>query len=173
MPFFQSMAIRFAIKNVLESSGIETELAAHIGSVASVYTAAIFQNPDHYSGYQVLADSISKDFDLENQMVTDSDVLALVGEMENISASQLSELSEIEARSSEIEARLLKIKAQNYISNLAKKYNALHNSDSSKIEAVFSQIDLAQARITKDQEEIQSLAKETDDLLNQLEYKAS
>lgn len=40
------------------------------------------------------------------------------------------------------------------------------------IQGTFAQIDLAQARIIKEQEEIQVLAKETDDLLNQLEYKA-
>ena len=44
----------------------------------------------------------------------------------------------------------------------------MDSSDSNKIEEIFSQIDLAQARILKDQEEINSLAKETDDLLNQL-----
>jgi len=45
--------------------------------------------------------------------------------------------------------------------------------DSKKTEEIFSRIDLAQARIAKDQEEIQFLAAETDELLNQLEYKAS
>jgi DUF1009 family protein len=48
-----------------------------------------------------------------------------------------------------------------------------HNSNTIKTEEIFSRIDLAQARISKDQEEIQSLAKETDDLLNQLESMAS
>lgn len=41
------------------------------------------------------------------------------------------------------------------------------------LQGTFDRIDLAQARILKEQEEIQVLAKETDDLLNQLEYKAS
>lgn len=107
---------------------------------------------------------------LENQMITDSDGLVLVDEMENISASQL---SEIEALSSEIKAKLLEIDLKNVLSKKYSNFEEHQNSDSSRIEAVFSQIDLAQARITKDQEEIQSLAKETDDLLNQLEYKAS
>ena len=49
----------------------------------------------------------------------------------------------------------------------------LNNLDNSKIREIFSQIDLAQARITKDQEEIDVLAKETDELLNKLEYMAS
>lgn len=47
------------------------------------------------------------------------------------------------------------------------------NSDQRVIQEVLDLIDRTQARITKDQEEIQSLAKETDELLNQLEYKAS
>ncbi|MGL6345194.1 MAG: hypothetical protein ACRC80_39340, partial [Waterburya sp.] len=64
-------------------------------------------------------------------------------------------------------------KADAFRKAIKEHYNALHNSDSSKIEAIFSEIDLAQARITKDQEEIHSLAKKTDYLLNQLEYKAS
>ena len=42
-----------------------------------------------------------------------------------------------------------------------------------KLQAIFHQIDLAQARIKKEQEEIQFLSKETDELLNQLELKAS
>jgi hypothetical protein len=41
------------------------------------------------------------------------------------------------------------------------------------LQEIFHEIDLAQARMAKKQEEIQSLAKETDELLNQLEYKAS
>lgn len=41
------------------------------------------------------------------------------------------------------------------------------------LQETFAQIDLTQARIMKEQKEIQVLAKETDDLLNQLEYKAS
>jgi hypothetical protein len=63
-------------------------------------------------------------------------------------------------------------KADAFRKAIKEQYNALHNPDSSKIEAIFNQIDLAQARISKDQEEIQSLAKETDELLNQWEYKA-
>ena len=42
-----------------------------------------------------------------------------------------------------------------------------------KLQEVFHQIDLAQARINKEQEEIQHLSKETDELLHQLELKAS
>ncbi len=49
----------------------------------------------------------------------------------------------------------------------------IDSSDSNKTEEIFSQIDLAQARINKEQEEIQSLAEETDILLNQLANKAS
>ena len=50
----------------------------------------------------------------------------------------------------------------------AKLSMEMDSSDINKIKEIFSQIDLAQARIVKDQEEINSLAKETDDLLNQL-----
>ena len=42
-----------------------------------------------------------------------------------------------------------------------------------KLQEVFHQIDLAQARINKEQEEIEYLSKETDRLLHQLERKAS
>lgn len=42
-----------------------------------------------------------------------------------------------------------------------------------KTKEIIRCIDLIQTQITEDQEEIQSLAKETDELLNQLEYKAS
>ncbi len=42
-----------------------------------------------------------------------------------------------------------------------------------KLQKIFHQIDLIQARIKKEQEEIQFLSKETDELLNQLDYKAS
>ena len=42
-----------------------------------------------------------------------------------------------------------------------------------KLQEVFHQIDLAQARINKEQEEIQYLSEETDRLLHQLERKAS
>lgn len=151
MAFGQSMVIRHAIRNALESSGIKPEVAASLSSVAGVVTAVIFL--DHHSTYisekssQVLADSISeKDFDLENQMATDFDAIA--NEVKNTMTSVASSIEN-------------------------QKYNALHNSDNNEIEKIFAQIDLAQARITKDQEEIQSLAKETDELLNQLEYKAS
>lgn len=63
-------------------------------------------------------------------------------------------------------------KADAFRKAIREQYNALHNPGSNKIEAIFSQIDLAQARITKDHGEIQFLAKETDDLLNQLEHQA-
>ena len=49
----------------------------------------------------------------------------------------------------------------------------MDSSDRKKTEELFSQIDSSQAQIAKDQEEIHSLAKQTDDLLSQLEYKAS
>ena len=42
-----------------------------------------------------------------------------------------------------------------------------------KLQEVFHQIDLTQARINKEQEEIQYLSEETDELLHQLELKAS
>ena len=42
-----------------------------------------------------------------------------------------------------------------------------------KLQEVFHQIDLVQARINKEQEEIQYLSAETDELLHQLELKAS
>ncbi|MGB5637412.1 MAG: hypothetical protein WBM44_12120 [Waterburya sp.] len=42
-----------------------------------------------------------------------------------------------------------------------------------EIQEVFHQIDLAQARMNKEQEEIESLAEETDRLLERLEYQAS
>lgn len=42
-----------------------------------------------------------------------------------------------------------------------------------KLQEVFHQIDLVQARIDKEHEEIQYLSKETDELLHQLELKAS
>ena len=42
-----------------------------------------------------------------------------------------------------------------------------------KLQDVFHQIDLAQARINKEQEEIKYLSKETDELLHQLQLKAS
>ena len=42
-----------------------------------------------------------------------------------------------------------------------------------KLQEVFHQIDLAQARINKEQEEIKHLSKETDELLHQLQLKAS
>lgn len=42
-----------------------------------------------------------------------------------------------------------------------------------KLQEVFHQIDLVQARIDKEQEEIQYLSEETDELLHQLELKAS
>ena len=62
---------------------------------------------------------------------------------------------------------------ENIIASVEKGYDyTLNNLDSTKTEEIISQIDLAQARISKDQEEIESLAKETDKLLNQLEDKA-
>lgn len=65
-------------------------------------------------------------------------------------------------------------KSVNRLVSVAKKYhNTLDDLDSAKTGEIFSQIDLAQARITKDQEEIDVLAKETDELLNKLEYMAS
>lgn len=155
MPFFQSLALRHLIKNTLESEGMKPEVAAYIGSVAGLVTAVIFH--DHHITYisdkssQIFPDSISEiDFDLEKQMEIDSD--ALVNETKNIIASLTSPMA----------------------ASVLKEYdNVSHNSYTIKTEEIFSQIDLAQARITKDQEEIQSLAKETDELLNQLEYKAS
>jgi hypothetical protein len=42
-----------------------------------------------------------------------------------------------------------------------------------KLQEIFHQIDLAQARINKEQEEIQFLSKETDKLLDLLEFKVS
>ena len=63
---------------------------------------------------------------------------------------------------------------ENKIVVLEKGSNYLLNHlDSDKTEEIFTQIDLTQARITKDQEEIEVLAKETDKLLNKLEYMAS
>lgn len=79
-------------------------------------------------------------------------------------SQEFNELVQLTGASSKVDAFRRAIKEQ---------YNALHDSNSSKIEVIFSQIDLAQAQITKDQKEIQSLAKETDKLLNQLKYKAS
>jgi len=46
----------------------------------------------------------------------------------------------------------------------------LDTSDSNITEGIFNQIDLSQARISKDRNDIQSLAEETDNLLNQLEH---
>ena len=90
--------------------------------------------------------------------------------------SELEIDSELKIDSEELNQ--IKKKMQNTIASLAssienQKYNALHSSDNNEIERIFAQIDLAQARITKDQEEIESLARETDELLNQLEDKAS
>ena len=63
---------------------------------------------------------------------------------------------------------------ENFIASEAKRRKRkLNNSDNSMAEEIFSQIDLALAQITKDQEKIQSLAKETDELLNQLKDMAS
>ena len=42
-----------------------------------------------------------------------------------------------------------------------------------KLQEVFHQIDLVQARISKEQEEIHYLSEETDELLHQLELKVS
>lgn len=61
---------------------------------------------------------------------------------------------------------------ENIIASVGKGYDyTLNNLDSTKTEEILSQIDLAQARISKDQEDIKSLAEETDKLLNQLEDK--
>ncbi|MDJ0899365.1 MAG: hypothetical protein QNJ55_11185 [Xenococcus sp. MO_188.B8] len=147
MPFGISMMIRHGIKSALQSMGMKPEVAARIGSAASIHTVATIA--DHHAYFALSQEKILEaidstsetDSEAVNQITTDSD--ALVNEMENIIAS------------------------------VEKGYDyTLNNLDSTKTEEILSQIDLAQARISKDQEEIESLAKETDKLLNQLEYKA-
>ena len=134
MPFFQSLALRHLIKKTLESEGMKPEVAAYIGSVASLHTVATFA--DYHA---------------------------------HLALSQESQEKILEAIDFELNSE-----AANQITTVEKEYDStLNNLDSNKIEEIFSKIDLAQARITKDQEEIQSLAKETDELLNQLKYKAS
>ena len=64
----------------------------------------------------------------------------------------------------------------NSIMNSLLKKDSLEMSETeyqTKTKEIIHCIDLIQNQITEDQKEIQSLAKETDELLNQLEYKAS
>ena len=153
MPFFQSMAVRFLTRNILESKGIESEVAAYMGSFAGLASAIVSQDTlDHH---YLAALSLEK--------------------LEAIpSVPKTSEISSEAANLIAVNSDTLVDEMENIIASLEEGYDySFNNLDSNKTEEIFSQIDLAQARIAKDQEEIQSLAKETDELLNQLEYKAS
>ncbi|MEM8719176.1 MAG: hypothetical protein AAGE84_07680 [Cyanobacteria bacterium P01_G01_bin.39] len=139
---------------MLESKGLESEVAAYISSFAGLASAIVSQvSLDH--DHQLAALSLEK--------------------LEAIpSVSKTSEISSEAAALIAANSNALVEEMENIIASVEKGHDySLNNLDTNKTEEIFSQIDLTQARISKDQEEIQSLANETDNLLNQLEYKAS
>lgn len=149
MSFAVSKAVLYGVKNALQDMGMKPETASLIGVAACFHTVgAVAAHQANLASSPEQLEAIKSTWEnhetsSEAVNLITTDSDALLDEMESIMAS---------------------VETEHY-------YN-YKNLDSNKTEEVFSQIDLAQARIIKDQEEIQSLAAETDDLLNQLEYKA-
>ncbi|MEM8780456.1 MAG: hypothetical protein AAGF26_16630 [Cyanobacteria bacterium P01_G01_bin.49] len=144
----QLMNLKNTVQNILESEGMKPETAAYIGSIASAVSAAICHEHHHFGngvvGYGVL----------ERKTISPVPVSPEMGVDLNYHTT------------SEVPAPIF----GQAIPSLSEEYdNDRNNLYTIQIEEIVSQIDLAQVQITKDQEEIESLAKKTDELLNQLD----
>lgn len=151
LSFEISRIVGLVVRNALQNAGIRLGDAVIISNNARTHVLAMLA--DHQADLAFSQEGLFKTtdtipeiyFEAMSQATTYSDIL--VNQKANI---------------------------ENPMASVEKGFDLTVNDlDSNKTEEIFSQIDLAQVRISKDQEEIQSLAKETDDLLNQLEHQVS
>lgn len=152
MSLSESKLIRDAVNNELLGVGIEPKVAAHISNIASLYTFGD-DNTDYSLSQNVSVSWIAPAAARKERLPSLSYDRAVVNQTATNSANS---------------ARFIPDASVNETKNISASFDDLDNN---KSEEIFSQIDLAQARIAKDQEEIEFLAAETDELLNQLEYK--
>jgi hypothetical protein len=155
----ESKVIRDEVNSELLGAGIEPKVAAHISNIASLYTFEEDGTDSSLSQEEILVEDSMPDKDLLEDTI-------------EASVAACNELFGFEA-GSEIHLRQITTNFDVSVNETTNITVSSNDPNNSKIEEIFSQIDLAQARIIKDQVEIQSLAEEADELLNQLEYKAS